>query len=152
MRSALEIIVESAAAYSIASVVYATILGLTRIHTWAFLAYFYAETFFTAIAVSFLDSSFSLPSSLIGQNFAPAFIMLRVALGRIDFDSGGKSVRGSDVSTLRYNHHSVTEPEFSISKSRATDSTLNDSTLSERGASSDLPTKSYRRSTNDFNF
>jgi hypothetical protein len=93
-RLAAEIITESAALYSISALIYISLVSAASSTTVVLEnapRRLYGEAFFTYLAVSFLSAHLSIiVSSAISlhfpshssQNFAPAFIMLRVALGR----------------------------------------------------------------------
>jgi hypothetical protein len=84
LTSAMEIIVESAALYSISALVYTPIVAQLSAATAHVAMYqLYADIFFAYMAIesSFLSFPSSSPNSSL-QNFAPALIMLRVVLGR----------------------------------------------------------------------
>jgi hypothetical protein len=82
-RIAMEIIIESAALYSLSALVFTPMLAdlsfTARVGTYAQ----YAEIFFAYMTVESYPSCFLSPiPDFPAQNFAPALIMLRVVLGR----------------------------------------------------------------------
>jgi hypothetical protein len=90
---AVEIIVESAALYSISAIVYTPMIADST------LTYnLYGDLFFAHMAVEShpVHTSPSPSANCLSQNFAPALIMLRVVLGRARADNewSGKIISG----------------------------------------------------------